>query len=185
MLQLYNDMLRKTQGMSAHPFFRMIEKLPPGVIRFIFNIWPPFRGAGIKVINISPDYLSVDVSLRMQLFNKNYAGVHFGGSLFAMIDPFFMVLLAKHLGPQYIVWDKAAHIAFKKPGKGTIHARCEYTLDEIASIRQETDRAGKYIFDRTVDLFNQQNEIVATIVKTIYVRHKDFNNQSAASTAAS
>lgn len=151
-------------------FSKLIDKLPISIIRFIFNKWPPFKGAGIKVSFISPDYRTFEVSLKLKLLNRNYVGVHFGGSLFAMTDPLYMIMFSKNLGDQYIVWDKAAKIDFKKPGKGTIKVRCTITEEEINAVRKETDTAGKYIFDRSIDLFNEKNEIVATVVKTIYVK---------------
>ncbi|EKD71297.1 MAG: hypothetical protein ACD_46C00220G0001 [uncultured bacterium] len=159
--------------MSNSFIAKIFNRLPVSVIRHVFNFWPPFRGAGIKVNLISPDFRSCEISLKMRLFNRNYAGVHFGGSLFAMTDPFFMIMLIKNLGDQYIVWDKAGRIDFKKPGKGLIRARCKFSQEEINQIREETNRTGKYIFDRSVDLFNEQNEVVATIIKTLYVKRKD------------
>lgn len=158
--------------MTKQLLTKMMERLPIKVIRSLFNYWPPFRGAKIKVTHISPDYRVFKTSLKLGLLNRNYVGVHFGGSLFAMTDPFFMLILSKNLGNQYIVWDKAAKIEFKKPGRGTIRAHCEFSEHEIAMVRQEVDQAGKYIFDRTVDLLNEQDEIVATITKTLYVRLK-------------
>lgn len=160
--------------MGKNFFHRTLDKLPVGVIRFIFNCWPPFRGAGIKVNNISPDYRSFDVSMKLRLLNRNYAGVHFGGSLFAMTDPFYMLIFSKNLGKQYIVWDKAAKIEFKKPGLGTVRATCAITQEDIEMVKNQAEQSGKYIFDRTVDLFNDKNEVVATITKTIYVRKCDI-----------
>lgn len=151
-------------------FQRLSNKLPISVIRFLFNIWPPFRGAGIKVNHIAPDFCSFDVSMKLGMFNRNYAGVHFGGSLFAMKDPCYVIILTKNLGMDYIVWDKAAKIEFKKPGRGKVHANCSMTKEEINLVREETDRSGKYIFDRSIDLFNDSNEVIATITKTLYVR---------------
>lgn len=156
--------------MEGSFFHRIVNKLPIGIIRLIFNLWPPFRGAGIKVDAISPDYRSFAVSLRSKLLNKNYVGVHFGGSLFAMVDAFYMIILSKNLGSQYIVWDKAATIEFKKPARGTIQALCLMTEEEISDVKNQADQLGKYVFDRKVDLFNAQNEVVATVVKTLYVR---------------
>ena len=86
------------------------------------RLWPPFLGAGIHVTRVADDFLTIEVELRMKFFNRNYVGTHFGGSLYSMCDPWFMVMLIEHLGPDYIVWDKAATIRFKKPGKGTVKA---------------------------------------------------------------
>jgi acyl-coenzyme A thioesterase PaaI-like protein len=154
-------------------FKRITDKLPLGVIRFMFNCWPPFRGAGIKVTDISPDFRSFAVSMKLKLLNRNYAGVHFGGSLFSMTDPFHMLMLSKNLGNQYIVWDKAATIEFKKPGRGTIKAKCFITEEEITDIKNKTDQLGKFVFDRTIELFNDQNEMIAKITKTLYVRRRE------------
>jgi acyl-coenzyme A thioesterase PaaI-like protein len=158
--------------MTKPIFHRVVDQLPTSVVRLIFNCWPPFRGAGIKVTRISPDYRLFEVSLKLKLLNRNYVGVHFGGSLFSMADPFYMIMLTKNLGNEYIVWDKAAKIEFKKPGRGNIHATFILTDEELKHIKNEADRMGKYIFDRTVDLLNHQNEVIATVTKTLYVRKK-------------
>lgn len=160
--------------MAKGIFHSIIDKLPIGIIRFIFNCWPPFRGAGIKVNKISPDFRSFEVSMKLKLLNRNYAGVHFGGSLFAMTDPFHMVMLSKNLGKHYLIWDKAAKIEFKKPGRGTIKAKCSITEEDLRIIQNETEQNGKYIFDRSVDLINDKNEIIATITKTLYVRRREL-----------
>ncbi len=97
------------------------------------NWWPPFLGMGIKVRRISEDFREVDVEMVQRFWNTNYVGVHFGGSLFAMTDPFYMLMLIENLGPQYIVWDKAASIRFRKPAKGTV--RAEFRLTKSRSTR--------------------------------------------------
>lgn len=164
--------------MSKTLFKRIIDRLPVSAIRLIFNLWPPFRGARIKVNYISKDYRIFKVSMKLGLLNRNYLGVHFGGSLFAMSDAFFIIILIRNLGNKYIVWDKAAKIEYKKPGRGTISACFEMSENEILDIRKEADRAGKYIFDRSVDLYDENNEIVATVTKTMYVRAKHSQRSS-------
>ena len=94
----------------------------PGAMRRLFNLWPVFRGAGIRVREIGPDFRSVTVELRAKLLNRNYVGTHFGGSLFAMTDPFFMIMMMQNLGRDYIVWDKAGTVRFLKPARGTVTA---------------------------------------------------------------
>ena len=91
------------------------------------NIWPPFVGAGIKVVRIADDFHEIRVALRQKWFNKNIVGSHFGGSLYAMVDPFYMIMLMNILGKDYIVWDKFASIDFIAPGKGTVTAT--FSLD--------------------------------------------------------
>lgn len=158
--------------MGKSLFHRVTDKLPIGMIRLIFNCWPPFFGAGIKVNKISPDYRFFDVSMKLKLLNRNYVGVHFGGSLFSMVDPFYMIMFSKNLGKEYVVWDKAASIEFKKPGRGTVKAHCSITEEDLTIIKNKANENGKYIFDRAVDVLNENDEVVATVTKTIYVRKK-------------
>src|SRR6202051_5168931 len=91
------------------------------LLRWI-SLWPPFLGAGIRVKPIAPDMKAVDVEMKLRWWNANYVGTHFGGSLFAMTDAFYMLMLMANLGRDYIVWDKAASIRYRKPGQGTVRA---------------------------------------------------------------
>jgi hypothetical protein len=86
-------------------------------LRRLVNFWPPFLGAGIRVKHIAADMKSVDVEMKLRFWNANYVGTHFGGSLFAMTDAFYMLMLMANLGREYIVWDKAASIRYKKPAE--------------------------------------------------------------------
>jgi len=108
----------------------------------------------------------------MNRFNRNYVGTHFGGSLFSMTDPFYMLILSKKLGKDYIVWDKEATIKFKKPGKGTLTAHFNITRKQLQDIKNKADNHYKVepIFNILVK--DGQGDIVAEITKTVYIRHK-------------
>jgi len=146
--------------------------MPVKLLMFIGNLWAPFRGAGIKIVKVSDDYRLMEVEMKLKWSNKNYVGTHFGGSMYAMTDPFYMMMLINILGPQYVVWDKAAKIEFKKPGKGTIRVRFELGEEEILAIKEKADDLGKYVFDKSVDIKNESDEVIATVVKTLYVRRR-------------
>src|SRR4029079_6293339 len=103
-------------------------------------------------------------------YNTNYVGTHFGGSMYAMTDAFYMLILINNLGRNYIVWDKAASIEFKKPAKGKLKAIFTFTEDELQAIRDKVDQDSKMIFDKSVDLIDQNGDVVAPAVKTLYVR---------------
>ncbi|HET6604551.1 MAG TPA: DUF4442 domain-containing protein, partial [Xanthomonadaceae bacterium] len=96
--------------------------MTPRRLRLLMNLWPPFLFAGIRVLAIGADWRSARVRLRRRWYNANYVGTHFGGSLFAMTDPFRMIPVLRCLGPDYIVWDQSGSIEFVKPGRGTVHA---------------------------------------------------------------
>jgi len=144
----------------------------PRLLKTLINLWPPFLGAGIKVRHIAPDWKQIDVRLRLGLTNRNYVGVHFGGSLYAMTDPFFMLMLMQSLGRDYVVWDKAGAIEYHKPGTGVVSA-C-FTLHEaqLHDIRQRTAGGDKYLPELKVDIRDESGDIVATVNKTLYVRRK-------------
>ncbi len=159
--------------MLAQLLRKSAHRIPASVLRVVANFWSPFRGAGIKIAYVSPDYREIRVQLNLRWFNKNYVGTHFGGSMYAMTDPFYMMMLINNLGPRYIVWDKAAIIDFKKPGRGMLSTHFVLSESEIQAIKDKADELGKFVFDKTVEVKNESGEVVASVVKTLYVRNRD------------
>lgn len=136
------------------------------------NFYPPFLGAGIRVERISEDYLAIDVVLGLRWYNRNYVGTQFGGSLYAMTDPFFMLMLMNVLGRDYIVWDQAAKIDFVSPGKGTVRARFRLAPEEIERLTAEAESGAPLRPVYTVEVHDEQDVLVARVEKTLYVRKK-------------
>lgn len=148
------------------------------LLRHGMNLWPPFWGAGIRVQNISSDFRSAKVKLKYGLMNRNIMGVHFGGSLFSMTDPFFMVMVSKNLGHDYVVWDRAAHIEFLKPGKGDVYAIFSLDQTEIDSLISEASSGNKVLRDFSVDVTDHNSDVVARITKTLYIRKRVIGSHS-------
>ncbi len=136
------------------------------------NLYPPFLGAGIRVERITDDYLEVDVSLGLRWFNRNYVGTQFGGSLYAMTDPFLMLMLMNVLGRDYIVWDQAAKIDFVSPGKGKVWVRFRLTMEEIGRLKAEAESGAPLRPVYAVEVRDEQDTLVARVEKTLYVRKK-------------
>jgi acyl-coenzyme A thioesterase PaaI-like protein len=147
----------------------------PGAMRVLFNLWPPFRAAGIRVRRIAPDFRSATVELRMKLLNRNYVGTHFGGSLFSMTDPFFMIMMMKNLGPDYVVWDKSGSVRFLKPARGTVTARFTLPEERIAEARSRTQDGQKHEPVFKVEIVDRQGIVVADVEKTLHIRRKKTN----------
>ena len=141
-------------------------------MRRLFNLWPPFRGMGIHVREISPDFRHATVELRMRLLNRNFVGTHFGGSLFAMADPWFMILMMKRLGEEYVVWDKAGAVRFLKPARGTVTARFEMPEECVAQARASTTEGQKYEPVFKAAIVDAEGVIVAEVEKTLHIRRK-------------
>ena len=144
----------------------------PRPMRWLFNLWPPFRGMGIRVAEIAPDYRKVRVQLKTKLLNRNFVGTHFGGSMFAMADPWFMIMMMHILGREYVVWDKAGSVRFIKPGRGTLEARFEVTQEMVDDVVRQTAGGEKYEPTYAVDLKNGDGETVARVEKTLHIRKK-------------
>ncbi|MFC0678976.1 DUF4442 domain-containing protein [Lysobacter korlensis] len=144
----------------------------PAVFRLILNLWPPFLFAGIRVTEVAERYRRARVELRMRPWNRNYVGTHFGGSLFSMTDPFWMLLVLQSLGRDYIVWDKAGEIEFVKPGRGTVRACFELDETVLAELRDSAADGSKVLRWFDTDVVDADGDVVARVRKQLYVRRK-------------
>jgi acyl-coenzyme A thioesterase PaaI-like protein len=135
------------------------------------NLFPPYVGAGIRV-RPNADLSAFDVRMKLRWWNRNYVGTHFGGSLYSLCDPFFMLILFEALGPGYVVWDKAATIRFRRPGRGTVHARFEIGPEQVAEIRAAADRDGKVEPTFVAEVRDDEGQVIAEVEKLLYVRRK-------------
>lgn len=142
------------------------------LFRHLINLWPPFFFTGIRCTRLSDDYRVAEVELRLGWTNRNAMGVHFGGSLFAMTDPFYMLMLMKALGRDHVVWDKAATIDFVSPGRGTVTARFRLDDDRLAEIRAAAATGEKVLPVFRVEVTGDDGKLVATVDRTLYVRRK-------------
>ncbi|MHA6124661.1 DUF4442 domain-containing protein [Pseudomonas fluorescens group sp. PF-1] len=148
------------------------------LMRWFMGLYPPYLGAGVRVRHISDDFRDIQVSMGLNWYNRNYVGTQFGGSLYSMVDPFFMLMLMENLGRDYIVWDKAADIDFIAPGKGTVYARFNIDDTLLDEIRRQTAGGEKYLPQLQVDIHDGAGHLVARVGKTLYVRLKPQARQA-------
>ena len=152
----------------------MGESFRSRMTRWAFNLFPAFRGTGGRVTYIADDWSEVRVKVPLNWRTRNYVGTIFGGSMYGAVDPFYMVMLINRLGPEYIVWDKAATVRFKKPGRGTLTAKLLIPDEELRAIEQAlADGAASVDRVYTVDLTDAAAEVVAEVEKVVYIRRKD------------
>jgi acyl-coenzyme A thioesterase PaaI-like protein len=144
----------------------------PRSLRRLMNVWPPFLFAGIRVLEISDDWRSARVILRKRWTNRNFVGTHFGGSLFAMTDPFWMILTMQCLGRDYIVWDKAADIEFVAPGREDVYV--EFHIDDafLDALRDGTANGEKVLRWCESNVVTASGETIARVRKQLYARQK-------------
>jgi acyl-coenzyme A thioesterase PaaI-like protein len=151
----------------------MPESFATKIDRLKFNFFPAYRGTGARVVYISDDYREMRVKIPLSWRTRNYVGTIYGGSLYAGVDPIYMLMLIKNLGREYIVWDKSAKIRFRRPGKEALFAEFLLTqaeLDEIKAIL-ETQKSIDRVYN--VKLSDKNGKVHATVEKTLYIAKRD------------
>lgn len=160
----------------------MPESLTTRVLRRFYNLWPCYWGTGVRIKYIASDFREMRVEIPLNWRTRNYVGSIFGGSMYGAVDPAYMLMLIKNLGSGYEIWDKAATIRFRKPGRSTLHAR--FMLDEH-EIRLIGELSMEGPIDRvySVDLTDDEGTVCATVEKTIHI-HKHAANRSLSANAS-
>ena len=139
----------------------------------VMSLYPPFIGAGVRVRRLPGDPPGFESRMKLRFWNANYYGSHYGGSLYTMCDPFFVLILASALGPGYAVWDKAATIRFRRPGRGTVGARFEIPREKVDEIRAAADRGEKLEPTFVAEVRDEKGDLVAEVEKVLSVRRSD------------
>jgi 5-bromo-4-chloroindolyl phosphate hydrolysis protein len=142
------------------------------LLRF-WNFWPPFFFTGIKIEKRSKDYRYIRSRLKLRFWNANFVGTQYGGLIFSMTDPFYMIMLIKNLGHEYTIWDKAASINYLKPGRTDLFAEFILTEDDIQSIRTSLEEQKKMDWLRRIEVKDLQGEVVAKVEKIISISKKN------------
>ncbi len=150
----------------------MPESLRTRAFRWMMNGWPCYRGTGARVTHIASDWSEVRVRLPLSLRTRNYVGTIFGGSLYAAVDPFCMLMLIKRLGPGFIVWDKSAAIRFRKPGRGTLTATFRLDQEELEAIQEALETAERVDRSYRIELVDAEGSVHAEVDKVVQVRRK-------------
>ena len=150
----------------------MPESLRTKLLRWGFNFFPAYRGTGARITYIGAGFREVRIKLPLSWRTRNYVGTIFGGSMYAAVDPIYMVMLIRNLGDGYVVWDKAASIRFRKPGRDTLYARFVLSEEELTEIRREVATEGKIERTYGVELVDDGGVVHADVEKTIHIRRR-------------
>jgi len=151
----------------------MSESFKTRLTRWRLNFFPAYRGTGAWITYIADDWREVRIKLALNWRTRNYVGTIFGGSMYGAVDPIYMVMLIRILGPAYVVWDKGATIQFKRPGRSTLHARFILAAPEIDAIKAGLTARSAIERNYQVDLIDANGVIRATVTKTLHIRRKE------------
>ncbi len=155
--------------------------LTPHLLKLRINTYAPYVGAGIKIDHLDTDQGLCVVSMGLSPLNKNIVGTQFGGSLYSMIDPFYMMLLMQQLGSNYVVWDKSSHIEFVAPGTSKVTARIKVPNGESTTIRKLAESGEPVFRDYRTEIVDKNQKVIAVVTKTVYIRlrkHSKSRNQA-------
>lgn len=144
------------------------------IYKYGFNWSPMYRRSTGKIINVSEDLHDIKIKIPLSWKNRNYVGSIFGGSMLSATDPIYMIQLMKILGKDYVVWDKAATIKYKRPGKETLFCEFTFTRQEIVNIKKDVENKGEIDIIKTPNIVTKDDVIIAELSKTIYVATKTF-----------
>ena len=151
----------------------MSESFKSKLWRWALNFFPAYRGTGGRVTYMSDDYTEVHVRLPLSWRTRNYVGTIYGGSIYGAVDPVYMIMLVKLLGRDYVVWDKAASIRFRRPGRTTLRAKFVLDGSEVEAIKSELQ--GRKSVDRVykVNLVDDAGKVHAEVEKTLYIARRE------------
>lgn len=149
-----------------------MRTVEPRWLRHVLNWWPPFLFSGIKVLELADDWSRVRVRLGLRWYNHNYVNTHYGGSLFSMTDPFYMLMLMHRLGRDYVVWDKKAEIKFIKAVRQDVYAAFEISNEQIADFKRQLESEEKIEPRFEVDIRDREDLLVAKVWKTVHIARK-------------
>lgn len=144
------------------------------VFKLFINLWPPMFFSRIKLVSLSDDFRQARASMRLSAWNRNGVGSIFGGALFSLTDPFYMMMLMARLGKDYVIWDKYADIDFIKPGRGRVYADFIITDELLDEIAKQTANGGKYLPVIPVYIKDESGDVVAKVMRTLYIRKKQI-----------
>jgi len=147
---------------------------PSAIFKYGFNLSPMYRRTTARVIEITDDLKYVKIKVPLSYKNKNYVGAIFGGSMFAATDPIYMIQLVQILGDEYVVWDKAATINYKRPAKQHLYCEFSFTDEEIEAIKKQVAETQEMTIEKTTYLTNAEAQVFAEVIKTLYIAEKSF-----------
>lgn len=148
-------------------------KWSPRVLKFALNIYGPYLGAGIRITHIDPEWREMHVRMKLRWYNRNIMGTHFGGSLYAMVDPQMMLMLMNRLGKDYIVWDQAAEIEYVKPARGTVEAHLSLSDAQLDEIKRNAADGAAYRPSFDIAIRDLDGNVVSKVKKVLYVKRKN------------
>ncbi|BDZ38959.1 PaaI family thioesterase [Microbacterium suwonense] len=147
-------------------------KITPRRLAIGMSLWAPNLFSGIRVRRFSDDWTHATVELHVNLITRNYVKTAFGGSMSAMTDPYFFMLVMHQLGRDYVVWDTRGEIEFVKPGRGVLTAEFSVPKTRAQELRERARGGVKVLEWFETVITDADGDVVARVRREVYVREK-------------
>lgn len=147
--------------------------MTPTKLKLLLNfLFPPYIGAGVKMEEISEDWRYARIAMKLRWYNRNALNTHFGGNLFSMADPHYILLLMNILGKEYVIWDKSTNIDFVRPGKGKVTVEFKISDQMLEDIYRNTEGGEKYLPTYELEILDESQNVVCKLQKTLYIKKR-------------
>lgn len=136
--------------------------------------YPPLLFQRIWIKKFHKGFRGVDVKINKSLFNKNYNGSIFGGTIYAATDPFYAILfdqLLQRQGFKVRVWLKSAAIQYLKPGRSTLYFTIVITDEMLNDAITALNTSGKFVKAYPMEITDPSGEVCATVMNEVYIRN--------------
>lgn len=147
-------------------------KITPRRLAIGMSLWLPNLASGIRIRRYSEDWTHATVELHVNVLTRNYVKTAFGGSMSAMTDPYFFMLVMHQLGRDYVVWDTKGEIEFVKPGRGVLTAEFHVPAEQTATIRERAKGGAKVLEWFETVVTDREGDVVARVRREVYIREK-------------
>jgi len=149
-------------------------------LKWVMCLYPPLLFQRIWIKKFHPGIRGVDVKINKSLFNKNYNGSIYGGTIYSATDPFYAILfdqLLQRKGFKTRVWLKSASIQYLKPGHDDLFFTVVITDDMLNEAIEALTTLGKFVKAYPMEITNKSGEICATVTNEVYIRNLHYGEK--------
>lgn len=143
------------------------------VLKWAMRFYPPFLFQGIWTQKFDDDFLGVRVKVVKNIFNRNYNGSIFGGTIFSAVDPFPVILfhqVLKRKGYRVKLWTKHASIDYVKPGISNLYFSVALTEADVHEALLALEEIGKFTKTFQIKINNKNGVLIAVVNIGIYIK---------------
>jgi hypothetical protein len=149
-------------------------------LKWVMRFYPPLFFQRIWIKRFHKGFRGVDVKITKSLFNKNYNGSIYGGTIYSATDPFYAILfdqLLQRRGFKSRVWLKSASIQYLKPGHSHLYFTISVSDQMLEDAIHALTKKGKFVKAFPMEVINEQGVVCATVINEVYIRNLHYGEK--------